>query len=467
MLRFVLNALCALGESSNFLESEEVDLNPSTRDRIAISENRRYLVEVSTGQPFFYLADTAWELFHRLNRDETLRYLTDRASKRFTVIQAVALAELDGLNVPNRFGHVPFLDLDPSRPNEPYWEHVDWVIATARTMGLRIGLLPTWGDKWNKGMSVGTELFLTAESAYAYGKWIGTRYRDAGVIWILGGDRRVESDLHREIIRAMARGIRESDNGNGLMTFHPNGGSGSSDYFPGEEDDWLDFHMWQSGHHRNSRNYDLITRDWCRQSPVKPVLDGEPGYEDHPSGFKLENGYLEAYDCRKALYWSLFAGACGHTYGCHPIWQMWSPRHIPISFCRRDWIEALSLPGSAQMQHARSLLESRPYFSRIPDQSLIVSENKSDAYHVRASRDQNGSYALIYLPYYTPVEIDLSCLSGKTINTWWFDPRNGISRFMGTIQNSRTAHKFEPPVSEGPDWVLVLDDAACGFKRPG
>src|SRR5689334_14147812 len=58
------------------------------------SDNGRFLVQ-SNGKPFFYLADTAWELFHRLDREETDRYLRNRAAKRFTVIQAVVLAELD------------------------------------------------------------------------------------------------------------------------------------------------------------------------------------------------------------------------------------------------------------------------------------------------------------------------------------------------------------------------------------
>ena len=53
------------------------------------------------GKPFFYLGDTAWELFHRLNREDADRYLRDRAARGFTVIQAVAIAELDGHTDPN------------------------------------------------------------------------------------------------------------------------------------------------------------------------------------------------------------------------------------------------------------------------------------------------------------------------------------------------------------------------------
>ena len=63
--------------------------------RLKISDNRHFIVKAD-GEPFFYLGDTAWELFHRLNREEADRYLRDRARKGFTVIQAVALAELDG-----------------------------------------------------------------------------------------------------------------------------------------------------------------------------------------------------------------------------------------------------------------------------------------------------------------------------------------------------------------------------------
>jgi hypothetical protein len=46
----------------------------------------RYLV-TERGEPFFYLGDTAWELFHRLTREEADLYLKDRAAKGFTVIQ--------------------------------------------------------------------------------------------------------------------------------------------------------------------------------------------------------------------------------------------------------------------------------------------------------------------------------------------------------------------------------------------
>ena len=279
---------------------------------VKISDNRRFLVD-QNGAPFFWLGDTAWELFHRLNREEADRYLENRARLGFTVVQAVALAELDGLHAPNPYGHTPLIDDDPTRPNvqegpqNDYWDHVDYIVAKANALGIVVGFLPTWGDKWNKKWGAGPEIF-TPENAEAYGQWLGARYRDAQLVWILGGDRPVENDTHREIIRRMALGLHKGDGGVHLHTFHPTGGSGSAQYF--HDAPWLDFNMRQNGHVAEfTKRYDQTRVDYDR-TPVKPVLDGEPIYEDHPVSFNAaEFGHSIAADVRRPLYWDLFVGA--------------------------------------------------------------------------------------------------------------------------------------------------------------
>ena len=114
---------------------------------LKVSDNHRFLVN-GNGQPFFWLGDTAWELFHRLDREQAERYLARRAQQGFTVIQAVVLAEIDGLKTPNAYGHTPLHDNDPNRPDEDYFRHVDWIVAKANALGLYVGLLPTWGSYW-------------------------------------------------------------------------------------------------------------------------------------------------------------------------------------------------------------------------------------------------------------------------------------------------------------------------------
>ena len=117
--------------------------------QLRVSADKHYLLK-QDGKPFFWLGDTAWELFHRLSREEEKRYLQNRAAKGFTVIQAVVLAELDGLNTPNFYGDKPLINNDPIKPNEAYFKHVDYILNEAARLGLIMALLPTWGDKWHK-----------------------------------------------------------------------------------------------------------------------------------------------------------------------------------------------------------------------------------------------------------------------------------------------------------------------------
>ena len=151
---------------------------------LRVSDARRYLQQ-ENGTPFFWLGDTAWELFHRLDREEASRYLENRADKGFTVIQAVVLAELDGLNTPNPYGDTPLINNDPTQPNEAYFKHVDFIVNRAEALGLHIGMLPTWGDKFNKRWGVGPEVF-TPDNARAFGEFLGRRYQNKPIVWILG-----------------------------------------------------------------------------------------------------------------------------------------------------------------------------------------------------------------------------------------------------------------------------------------
>ncbi len=446
------------------------DRKPASPPRLKVSDNQRFLV-TADGKPFFYLGDTAWELFHRLDREQAEKYLKDRADKGFTVIQAVVLAELDGLRDPNPYGHTPLIDNDPARPNAKYFEHVDWVVNKAAELGLYVGMLPTWGDKWNNKRGAGPEVF-TPKNAAVYGEWLGKRYTDRPIIWILGGDRPVQTDRHKEVIRAMARGLRKGDGGNHLMTFHPRGGSGSADVF--HDDDGLDFNMRQNGHVLEfTGRFDKTRPDYDRK-PAKPVLDGEPIYEDHAVSFKAnELGHSTAADVRRPLYWNLFSGACGHTYGHHSVWQMYAKGRKPRNAPLMSWDEALNQPGAAQMQHGRRLMESRPYLTRVPDDSVIVpdavptSVPGAGSRRFVATRDEKGSYAMVYAPVGRPFTVAMDKVNGPKVKAWWFNPRDGKATAIGTFSNEGNRRFTSPSPGELLDWVLVLDDESKNFPAPG
>ncbi len=438
--------------------------------QLKVSANKRSLV-TAEGQPFFWLGDTAWELFHRLTREEAEQYLKNRAARRFSVIQAVALAELDGLGEPNAYGNIPLRANDPAQPDEAYFSHVDWIVARANALGMYVGFLPTWGDKWNRKGGTGPEIF-TPENAQRYGEWLGRRYKDAGIIWILGGDRPVETEAHFAIVRAMARGLRAGHGGTQLMTLHPPGGNGSSSWF--HEDDWLDFNMRQNGHVAEfTGRYDQTRVDYDR-TPTKPVLDGEPIYEDHPVSFDAKKqGHSIASDVRRPLYWNLFTGAFGHTYGHHSVWQMWSSGRKPINNPLMPWTEAIRQPGAAQMQHARALMESRPILTRVPDSTIIVpgpvatSVPGAGRYQMVATRDAGGSYAMVYAPGGRPFAVRMGAITGTRVKAWWFNPRAGGATAIGTFANTGERVFTPPDPGEMLDWVLVLDDDSKRYPRPG
>lgn len=440
---------------------------------LAISANHRYLVHADRpGQPFFYLGDTAWELFHRLNREEADHYLETRARQRFTVIQAVILAEFDGLTVPNSYGHLPLKDMDPTQPIDDYFQHVDYIIHKANSLGLYVGLLPTWGDKVNKKWGAGPEIF-TPDNAAIFGGFLARRYRDADLIWILGGDRPVENDTHLAIWRNMAAGIQRGDAGRHLITFHPQGQRSSSQYVHNES--WLDFNMLQSGHQgKHTDNHAMVAADYAR-TPVKPTLDAEPAYEDHPiwppaGGLKAWNGeYFDPADLRRRAYWALCVGACGHTYGCHDIWQMLSDKHPPVNHARTPWRDALHLPAAGQMQHLRSLMESRPMLARIPNDQIVQpgSPRRSAAEpgeRICALASTDQSHAIVYIPVGQTIEVDLTCVGPRArAIAWWYNPRDGSATSIG--ERTPAHPNFTPPTNE--DWVLVLDDPSRRYAPPG
>ena len=429
--------------------------------RLTVHPDGRYLM-TEDGQPFFYLADTAWELFHRLDREEADTYLTKRAEQGFNVIQAVALAELDGLNTPNPYGNTPLVDNDPTRPNPAYFEHVDYVIDRAAELGLHIALLPTWGDKLHlESWGVGPVVF-TAENAEVFGEWIGSRYADRdNIIWVIGGDRTPREDTNDVAVwNAMAKGVQRGAGGadRALMTYHPQPkeDGGSSTWFHNEE--WLDFNMHQTGHcGAEQATYQHIQHDYALE-PTKPTIDGEPLYEDHPNCFDAKNrGYSVVGDIRRIMYQNVFAGAAGQTYGCHDVWQMHDVDKEGINGPLRPWHKALELPMANQAHHLKDLMLSRPYFTRAPDQSLLTERSDDPREHASATRDEAGTYAMVYLPTGGSMTLNLAGLSSETLTARWFDPRTGAFFPGGALERGERVTVQAPSRGMGNDWVLVVD----------
>lgn len=466
---------------------------------LQISDNKHYLV-TNKGKPFFWLADTGWELFHRLNYEEASLYLETRAKQGFNVIQAVALSELDGLTLANANGDLPLVNMDISKPNEKYFAFMDKVIQKAADLGMYIALLPTWGDKWCD-LRDKEKVIFDSQNAFEFGKYMGNRYKDYwNIVWVLGGDRNPVTGNHYLIIRQMAKGLQAGDGGKHLISFHCTGYNTSASYF--HNDDWLSFNMIQSGHgffDKSSSTAYLLTMSNYMQQPPKPTLNSEPLYEDLPIQFWEKDmynsqdaikpfvvpdsatafGYFTDYHARAVAYWSVFAGACGHTYGNGSVWCFWDYGKSAPIYQKYTWKDALNSPGALQMGYLRKLMEQYEFQNLIPDLSILPSmysealsgvegigkpENvlasrtgmKPEIQMVVALRDINSSFVIVYSPVGNHVYVSLAKLKSDKLTYRWFNPREGNFTEYVKIENNYLVCEFMPPV-KGTDWILVIE----------
>jgi hypothetical protein len=428
---------------------------------LKVSPNGSYFVG-QNGRPFFYLADTAWTLFMRLNRDEVEEYLANRKAKGFTVIQAYVLR---GLRTRNMDGELTLVDRDLSRPNEAFFRNVDHIVNRANDLGLVMGLVVTYGEHVRQTRS--DEQIFNPESAFAFGKWLAHRYRNNAVIWLLGGDRQPAQD--REVWSAMGRGLKTGSEGVHLVSYHgPGPRPGPAEFsssFWFHHEDWLDFNTIQSGHRWAAKNYEFIAHDYALK-PVKPTLDMESRYENHPDGPNATRR-MDAHQAREAAYWAVLAGAAGHGYGCNDIWQMYNPERMPEPDDRSfpyealrgttHWRKAMDFDGAVGVGLMRKLIEARPWYKMSPDQSVIVEGQGEGEDHVQAARAGDGSFLLACLTFGNPVSIDTTKLSGKRVKAQWWDPRKGTWLSIGTYANTGARKFVAPSRGERNDWVLVLD----------
>lgn len=455
-----------------------ITITPAASQTLKISSNGRF-IQKSDNSSFFYYGDNAWELFHRLSREDTDIYLDNRRTNGFTVIQAALLSELDGINTPNIYGDKPLVGTDPSQPlvtsgsninnstEYDYWDHVDWVINRASEKGLYVALIPTWGDKVYKSSGIGPQVF-NSTNALTYGNFLGNRYKDDGnVIWILGGDRNpIGNDTtdYKPVWNAMAQGIQNGLGGDTIFTYMPQEGGGETGQWF-QDSSWLDINAFQSGQaNSDTAVWTFVSNDYNR-TPTKPVFDVVSNFEDNPKQNNPSLGYYREFDVRKQAYRSLFSGSHGITYGNNSVWQFYvSGTFTPQRSPERNWQDALNRPAATQLKYLKNLMLSRPFLTRTQDNTVLTSSIGSGSNRNAVTRSSDGSYAMVYAPVNQTLTINMTKISGGSVQAWWYDPRTGAATLIGTYANTGTRN-FSMP--SGGDFVLVLDDATQNFANPG
>jgi hypothetical protein len=422
---------------------------------------------------FFYAACTGWELFHKLTLEEARVYINNRASKGFNVIQAVAVAELDGLRVPSYEGqHLPFSCTDTLSINDAYFDHVKAVVQYANSRGIYIALVPMWGSYFavtGQGNQQVKPIFNEGNIA-PFIDYLAKKMSGLGVIWMLGGDRSYVEPTDMRIMRTMADCIRNVSGRSQLITAHTQGGRSLHDMLEGP--DWLDFITWQTGHMGEAYPaWWPIDLDYHRQG--LPVLNAEPCYESHPImneyAFTRADGVSRFTDAhvRRAAYWSVFAGGAGITYGCYALWQMRREEddavEIPESAAsayRGDtipyWHQSLDYPGAFQIGILHRFIAALPETEkRVPANELLLSDNPMGDRHVRVLKHPEGKWVAAYLPGKQTITLDVRCFGVGGFEISWFNPIYGITNRMSSDITESLMLNLTTP-NHDQDWVLIL-----------
>ena len=463
--KFILFLLALITIANGFAADE-----PWNHGALRVSDNRRFLCHAD-GEPFFWLGDTGWLLPERLDRDEAAYYLKRTAEDGFNVVQIQVINNIPSFNSYGAMSHPDGWNLSAidSIPGYGYWDHLDYIVDQARKEGIYIGMVCIWGGLVKAGL-------MNEEQAEEYGRFLAERYgKHPNIIWIIGGD--IQGDVKPEVWEKLATTIRGKDSDH-LMTFHPRGRTTSARWFNSRP--WLDFNMFQSGHRRYGQrmgNKDYPIPDGTEEDswmyvdsatnvlPLKPVLDGEPSYEDIPQGLHSpDEPRWGAKDVRRYAYWSVFAGSCGHTYGHNSIMQFVRPGIEGAYFADGDskpWWRAMDDPGRKQLKHLKDLMLAFPYFERVAD-SLIVVDNGIRYDRLLATR--GNDYLLVYNHSGRQMTLDLSRISGNEKSLWWMNPTNGELHYIGTRPDGIVS--LTSPAPAGDDLVVIATDSSSSYLSP-
>lgn len=415
-----------------------------------------YLFE--NDKPFFWLGDTAWLLAENMEIKDIIKYLKNRKSLGFNVIQMVLFYTMP--NIDEIEGAMPVGG--KSIYSKEYFNFVNEIFKISKSLGIYVALLPTWGSfVKNKIVDVGD---VDKFSRFL----VNTFALNENLIWVLGGD--VKGDDNLDYFNSLGNALKTLDNKH-LITFHPFGRTLSARWFNNQK--WLDFNMFQSGH----RRYDQARlKSWDDVSEVyygedawryveenfsydikKPCLDAEPSYEGVVQGLHDPmEPYWEACDVRRYAYWSVFEGACGFTYGNNAIIQFYEKKLGKGAYgVRESWLEALHSEGGAELQYLKKLFESVDFTAGKNRNDLLLSPQK-ERYH-RVSIFAGKDYLFAYNYMGDEYTISLKEYKNIEMNAYWMNPQNGSLSYIDTYINLdeitvRPTKRHEL----SNDWFLVL-----------
>jgi Protein of unknown function (DUF4038)/Putative collagen-binding domain of a collagenase len=409
----------------------------------------RYLVD-QRGRPFFIVGDSPQALIGNLSLQDAAAFIADRQAAGFNSLLVDLLCvkytgcrddatTIDGIN--------PFtIPGDLSTPNPVYFARAAAVIRLAAKAGMAVFLDPIETGGWLDTLRANG-----VAKDYAYGQFLGRRYRTFGnIVWMNGNDFQTWSNAADDaVVLAVAQGIRSQEPGR-IQTIELNYVNSAS----------LDDPRWQplvglDAVYTYYPTYAEVLKEYNRQD-FRPVFLVEAGYEFEQNSSSISTG--NPYVLRRQEYWSVLAGATGQFYGNHYTWQF-----------ADGWKQHLDTPGSVQVGYLAKLFVGRPWYGLVPDQghkivtagygTFAASGNVESSNYVTTAATPRGTFAVSYLPEGGTVTVDMARFAGP-VQAQWYDPAKGTySRVPGSPFHNSKAVELSSPRNNAdgdPDWVLVL-----------
>jgi hypothetical protein len=438
----------------------EIEVRPYSGDNplfrhgpIRVAEDRRHFAHAD-GTPFFWLGDTWWMGFaSRLRWPEDFQELAaDRREKGFTVIQIVA-----GL-----YPDMPAFDErslgDGGYAWEPLYTRIrpEYFDAADRRVQYLVeqGLMPCIVGGWGYHLPwLGTD-HMKQHWRYLIGRWgalpvVWCAAGEQAMPWYNSGNKQAETELLRREWTGVIRYIRATDPFQRLLTTHPRRNARDEVTDPTV----LDFEMQQTGHGSPTTAHAALALEAWNRPPFVPVLSGESRYE----ALEIQPP-VSAKDAREA-FWAhlLYSGCAGHTYGANGIWQVNLPEQRygkspgGHDWGGTPWREAMDLPGSTHLAHAKRFLQTLPWHQLAPASGFAGA--------ISAATTPDGDCAVVYLVGSNAATVDFGRFNGPVMARW-FDPTAGaLKPVEGSPFPNSGSRIVTPPGTNAAgdsDWVLVL-----------
>ena len=431
---------------------------------VKVSTNGRYLVD-KNNKPFLIVGDSPQGLISRLTEKEVDAFFANRQAKGFNTmgwvdvlcsgrdfIKNTYATTPDGIRPFTGFvaGGMDHEHYDLSKPNEAFFVRLDHIVEMGAKYHLLMFIDPIETAGWlktlrNNGPAID----------YAYGQYLGSRYRKyTNIIWISGNDFggwRNESD--DALVRAVAKGIKAKDPEH-LQTVEFDIPTRAS----------LDDPSWASiialnGAYIYGPTYLQMLRNY-HHKPVMPAFLMEAHYDWEDVGTPPDFGTPSVL--RREEYWTMLSGGKGQFYGNLYTWSF-----------KDGWQTHIDTPGVAQLTIWKNFFAALPWHVLEPDETHAVLTagfgspgdmntrvSKSD--YATAAKTPDGTQVVVYMPTRRTVTLNMAAFPAPA-SARWFDPTNGA---YTDVQGSPIANKgtsqFTPPEKnhdgEG-DWVLLLSAA--------